>query len=301
MASTATKRPKHDAGPAVVLFGIGDGGKPRAAYFPAAHAELAVKAAKAMNLSVLKVAGPDLSALAAKLPAGRIHANGRGFVPFVRTDLYAKVAGLGEPSKYTPPAVDAAISSANKASADAGAAAAPARSASGAPRIPDDWDQIDVGDLVVAQLADPEDGWWEAVVTDKNGDMVTLRWRQYPRERKVMRHRLNLGRLCPAGTADTAAHCTAQLASAASARSEAEKGSAGKSSGGTDRYPAGWDAICANQVVLAKEEAPLEGWWEAIVAEVSGDTLTMRWRNRPHLPPIVRHRLHLGLLRPKVE
>jgi len=57
MASTATKRPKHDAGPAVVLFGIGDGGKPRAAYFPAAHAELAVKAAKAMNLSVLKVAG----------------------------------------------------------------------------------------------------------------------------------------------------------------------------------------------------------------------------------------------------
>jgi len=131
--------------------------------------------------------------------------------------------------------------------------------------------------------------------------MVTLRWRQYPRERKVMRHRLNLGRLCPAGTADTAAHCTAQLASAASARSEAEKGSAGKSSGGTDRYQAGWDAICANQVVLAKEEAPLEGWWEAIVAEVSGDTLTMRWRNRPHLPPIVRHRLHLGLLRPKVE
>jgi DNA-binding IclR family transcriptional regulator len=45
-----------------------------------------------------------------------------------------------------------------------------------------------------------EDGWYEAIVVEQNGEMFTLRWRDYPRERRVVRHRLRLGLLYPGPT-----------------------------------------------------------------------------------------------------
>ena len=33
----------------------------------------------------------------ARLPQGRIHANGRGFVPYIRKDLYAKIVARVHP------------------------------------------------------------------------------------------------------------------------------------------------------------------------------------------------------------
>jgi hypothetical protein len=300
-AKTKTKQqPRRDPGPAVVLFGLGEGDKPRAAYFPAAQAALAIKAADALNLSVLKVESPELKTLAGRLPAGRIHANGRGLVPFVRNELYAKLAGLAEPKKdeAKPPSSAAANTSSEKPPEQAASAEPPASSRSGAPRLPHDWDHIEVGDLVVAQEADPEDGWWETVVTAKNGDMLTLRWRQWPRQKPIVRHRLNLARLCPTKGADTAAHCTAQPSSAA--RRDTEQALPMSETGDdSERYPATWDDIRADQIVVAKEDGPFQGWWEAIVTEANGDTLTLRWRNRPQLLPIIRHRLHVALMLPK--
>jgi hypothetical protein len=32
-------------------------------------------------------------------------------------------------------------------------------------------------------------GWWEAIVLDRNGDMLTLRFRDYPKLPKFVRHR----------------------------------------------------------------------------------------------------------------
>src|SRR5262249_8390550 len=162
------QQPKPDPGAAVVLFGLGEGDKPRAGYFPPTQAALAMKAADALKLTVLKVESPELKALASKLPVGRIHANGRGLVPFVRNELHAKLAQLAQPKKTEPdPATPAAT------------AGKPGHAAlqAGAPRLPPDWDHIEVGDLVIAQSADPEDGWWEALVVAKNGDMLSLRWR----------------------------------------------------------------------------------------------------------------------------
>jgi hypothetical protein len=305
-AKTKTKQqPKRDLGPAVVLFGLGEGDRPRAAYFPAAQATLATKAAEAMKLNVLKIETPELKALAGKLPAGRIHANGHGLVPFVRNELYAKLTGLAEPKKdeANPPAPPPSAAAAKGSSDDkppeqAASAKPPASSRSGAPRLPHDWDHIEVGDLVIAQEADPEDGWWETVVTAKNGDMLTLRWRNWPRQKAIVRHRLNLARLCPATGADTAAHCTAQPSSAA--RRDTEQAPPASQTGdGGERYPATWDDIRADQIVVAKEDGPFQGWWEAIVTEANGDTLTLRWRNRPQLLPIIRHRLHVALMLPK--
>jgi hypothetical protein len=303
-AKTKTKQqPRREAGPAVVLFGLGVGDKPRAGYFPAAHATLAIKAAEAMKLSVLKVESPELKALAGKLPAGRIHANGTGLVPFVRNELYTKLAGLAqsnrtEPGPATPqpsaPSADAANASTEKAGSGSPAKALLA----GAPRLPHDWDHIEIGDLVVAQDTDPEDGWWEAIVAQKNGDMLSLRLRQFPRQKSILRHRLNLARLCPAMGADTAAHCTAQASVAAQRDAEQSLPPVEPGDGG-DRYPATWHDVRVDHIVVAKEDGPFQGWWEAIVTEINDDTLTLRWRNRPQLLPIVRHRLHVALMLPK--
>jgi hypothetical protein len=75
----------------VVLFGVDQHGKPTAARFPEGQARLAAKAAKQLDLRVLTVATPAVAELAATLPLGRIHASGKGFVPNVRGDIYAKL------------------------------------------------------------------------------------------------------------------------------------------------------------------------------------------------------------------
>ena len=49
--------------------------------------------------------------------------------------------------------------------------------ATGLPRA---WDEIAPGHLVIAQEA-LEYGWWEAIVLARDGDMLTLRFRDYPK------------------------------------------------------------------------------------------------------------------------
>jgi len=50
-------------------------------------------------------------------------------------------------------------------------------------------------------------------------------------------------------------------------------------------------------VVLAPV-APMQGWWEAVVVRVRGDLLTLKWRDFPGNPKIVRRRKHVALLHP---
>jgi len=54
--------------------------------------------------------------------------------------------------------------------------------------LPQSWDEIAPGHLVIAQEA-LEYGWWEAIVIARNGDMLTLRFRDYPKLPKFSRHR----------------------------------------------------------------------------------------------------------------
>ena len=65
------------------------------------------------------------------------------------------------------------------------AAAAPAAS----PPLPKSWSEVRVGSLVIAHEG-PVDGWWEAVVTEVHADILTLRWRDYPRLAAIRECRL---------------------------------------------------------------------------------------------------------------
>ena len=149
----------------VVLFGTDDHGKPRAARFEGVSSDLIKKAAAAMNLRILRPQSANQTELANKLPLGRIHANGTGSVPPVRTGLYAELqlaAGHAYP--------------------EAG--------------LPRDWDSIEVGQLVIAQ-ENLVEGWWEAIVTAVDNDMLTLKWRDYPKFPPMSRHRTAVALMNP--------------------------------------------------------------------------------------------------------
>ena len=153
-----------DAAPAIIVFGLDPTGKPKAATFPAHQADLATKAASLMQLRLLKIDSPELAQFAAQLPVGKIYASGHGFVPQVRTAIYDRL------SQFADPAL--------------------------APGLPATWDDIDVGHLVIArdELAA---GWWEAIVVARDGDMLTLKWRDYPKQAPAVLHRAALALIRP--------------------------------------------------------------------------------------------------------
>jgi len=73
--------------PSVVVFGRDEAGKPRASWFDAESAELAVKAADLMQMRILRVETDEQKALARQLARGRVFARGRAFTPFAREPL----------------------------------------------------------------------------------------------------------------------------------------------------------------------------------------------------------------------
>ena len=142
----------------VVLFGLDSRGKPKAARFSKEHAGLAIKAASQLALQVVAGNDPELAEIAARLPVGRVHATGRTFVPFIRRDLYDKLvaaAANGNTHPTSPP---------NGSSGASGST--PGGSA---PRLPQNWQAIGLGDLVLASQS-REDAWYEAIVVEENGD-----------------------------------------------------------------------------------------------------------------------------------
>jgi hypothetical protein len=163
-----TKEPNGTA-PDLIVLGPDDEGKPRAARFPAGQANLVAKAAKAMNLTVCNADGAALAELAKKLHPGRLYATGRGFVPPVGRNLHGKIL---EQLKLAGQPVPGPT--------DQAAADQPA------PGLPATWEEIAVGHLVIAQEG-AKDGWWEAIVVARDGDMLTLKWRDY-QQPNVVRH-----------------------------------------------------------------------------------------------------------------
>ena len=157
----------------LVLFGIDNRGKPKGARFGKEHASLAMKAATQLQLKVLASNDPKVAEIAARLPVGRVHATGRTFVPFIRRDLYDKLVAA------------AANGNAHPTSPPNGSSGASGSTPGGsAPHLPQNWQEIGIGDLVVAN----QESLGRLVRGHRrraNGDMFTLRWRDYPRERRI--------------------------------------------------------------------------------------------------------------------
>ncbi len=63
-----------------------------------------------------------------------------------------------------------------------------------APGLPASWADIAVGHMVIAHEGQP---WYAAVVVGRDGDMLTLKWRDYPQEPNVIRHASSVALLKP--------------------------------------------------------------------------------------------------------
>jgi agenet domain-containing protein len=241
--------------PTVILFSQTSIGKPKAGVFKGTEIEAARKAATKLGLKIFEVSDQRSQSIAAKIPPGRLQAHGEAIVPFVAKQLYAAIEALATPSQN---------------------ALQPQKQT---PRLPTDWDNIKVGDRVLAQDADPKDGWWQVTVVEKAGDLFKLRWPGRSNSRAFQRHRATLGLICPGGFQPTP---------------EPRKRSGQLSA----RFPQDWADIDVDHVVLAKEDGPCEQWWEAKVVKADQDAFTLQWRDFPDLSTIERVRASLGLLHP---
>jgi hypothetical protein len=178
-SSKAPASPKAPPSPAkepvvLIVMGYDEHHKPCAARITGADPDLVAKAAKLMDLEVREASSENLAAVAKKLPVGRLYSNGRGFVPNIRQELYSEVVvalseDVAPPEPETMPV------------------------ASGLPRT---WDEIAAGHLVIAQETLAL-GWWEAIVIARKDDMFTLRFRDYPKIPKFIRHRSAIALMSP--------------------------------------------------------------------------------------------------------
>jgi hypothetical protein len=150
--------------PAVIVFGLDQAGKPKAGRFAERHAAAARKAAKSLGLTICPSNKPGFADLASKIPAGRVHAQGKAFIPYIKRELFNRVLAASSPT--SPLAAKAKAGS----SVSTMPGAKPAKN----------WDEIAEGHLVLYQEG-PRDGWWESIVIARDGETLTLQYRDFPR------------------------------------------------------------------------------------------------------------------------
>jgi hypothetical protein len=153
----------------IYVFGAEEGGKPRGARFSLPDVDKIMDSVREMKLAMCEDHSPRMTELGMKLPLGRVYARGKAFIPFIRKELFDQLRD----AQFGPPSAPAGkeIPQSDVAYADS----------------PTSWKEITVGNEVIAHNTDLE-GWWEAIVVARDGDLVTVKWTDYPQEGMVKRH-----------------------------------------------------------------------------------------------------------------
>jgi hypothetical protein len=184
---------KTEKAPVSPLFALGldDNGKPRGARFPHGLRDDIASAALDMKCRIVHEHSAAFTELGMKLPIGRVYSSGKAFIPNIRRDLYDKL----EAARKLPPdktagtaALNAMLEKYEKAhaskAAETPAVACKSPVTSGLPR---DWASIEPGHMVLIHES-VDDGWWEAVVLVREDEILTLRFRDFPKQPTFKRH-----------------------------------------------------------------------------------------------------------------
>lgn len=188
----------------LVVYGQDKVAKPRAAWFDEKDAEAAKKAAVQLELQVCETLGLISPDLLKKIGPGRAAAVGENItnkVPRAVYDEIKKLALIADPKRQLLPKMgDVEKSAAKKLKPEELQEVerqiidvANERRIS---RLPADWSAIQKGSLVIANYQ-LDEGWWEAIVTDRIGDMIFIRWRDHPKIPPAVRHRSTVALISP--------------------------------------------------------------------------------------------------------
>lgn len=177
-------------GPAIIVLGRDDAAKAHASYFTADQTMSARAAAAAMGMMVLAITTDEQRALADQLPAGKIFASGKAFVPFVKSAVYDQLISMVPLKDQVRPLRLVKPDEANgEGKGGAGAPTpSPAANTGKTPPLtmPADWSGIVIGSVVLADEG-LDAGWWAAVVTNIAQNVITLLWRDYPEQGSIVR------------------------------------------------------------------------------------------------------------------
>lgn len=183
--------------PRIVVFGCETKGKPRGSWFAATDVAQAMEAAALMGLDALVVNSPDIDALARRVPKGRFFTSGKVFTPLIQGKVYEQLLEHVPVDQRAPKLTIVAGGKTSdgektddKASSQAGDVEPPVT-------VPEDWSKIGMGSLVLAEEAEGA-GWYEAIVVElRPNDLFSLKWRDYPEEPTIVRHRTRLALMHP--------------------------------------------------------------------------------------------------------
>ena len=267
----------------LVLFGIDSRGKPKAARFGKQHASLALKAATQLQLQVLAGNDPKIADLD-RSGAGRPGPCHWPDLRAVHSPRSLRSACLQRRETGPPILIPRRTDRQARLDQRQVARRLTCRKLAGdRARRSGHRKQIAVRRAGTRQSSFSVDG-----------DMLTLRWRDYPRERRIVRHRFRLGLLYPNATVGKGSPAKT------SGHAKHDKPAAAHPVANDQSLPKNWDEIDINHVVLAKDDSQWGAWWEAIPVEKAGDGFKLRWREKyaANVPLITRPRLDLALICP---
>lgn len=189
-------KPDLSNDPRVQLFvyGLDEAGKPKGARFLMSDMETVFPVVTAQKLQFFDGGSSEETVkLGMKLAVGRIYARGKSFIPNIKRDLYDGIlAALAshkaelDRSQAERTAAAAAAREATKSSEQA-PAYVPTVLPPLASGLPQNWESIAAGNMVLADEG-PGEGWWEAIVVSRDNEILTLRYRDYPKVPKFERH-----------------------------------------------------------------------------------------------------------------
>jgi hypothetical protein len=169
------------------VFGLDDKGKPRGARFSEFN-ERALNFVLDMMLTGVHPASAAFTEIAMKLPPGRLYSSGKAFIPNIRRDLVEKLNGVlatpGDDSQKYKLAYPPGQTPEHEGHPEEAKIRTTSPVTFGLPRS---WDSIQAGHVVLVHES-PTDGWWEATVQEREEEILTLKFRDYPKQPKFTRH-----------------------------------------------------------------------------------------------------------------
>lgn len=175
------KTDKPKAEPLFVL-GFDLDNKPRGGRFDKVDDRI-VSVALDLGLAAVIKASTEFGQVAQKLPAGRLYASGKAFIPAIKEALLTELMTILRKSGDASEAYRLENRPTKKDSEEP-LVRCKSPITSGLPR---NWDEIDAGHLVLAEEG-TDDGYWPCICQLRDGDLLTLRYRDAPKLPAFVRH-----------------------------------------------------------------------------------------------------------------